>query len=293
MILLGINSSGIIHFGNYLSIIKPVYKYNLKKIFLADLHCVSKNICFLNILKNKIITIFTFLSFFKNIYFYQSFNINILKVFWLILCFYNKNKIKFFHLLNKNFFFSLGKICYPLLMSSDIINNNNKFVFLGIDQIQHIEIYKKIKTKINYFLNIKLIKNCNFIINNKILYSFDKKKMSKSNKNDLFLFSNKKEIEFFLKKFKNTRKKKKSILNFSLNVINNNYIINFFFKNNNNIFIKKIKDLIYYKFLPFKKKFIFFIKNTYNYIKKINIFNNFSKNIINNNCKTIFDKLNL
>uniref|UniRef100_A0A8D8VDW6 Tryptophan--tRNA ligase n=1 Tax=Cacopsylla melanoneura TaxID=428564 RepID=A0A8D8VDW6_9HEMI len=145
MILLGINSSGLIHFGNYLSLIKPVYKYNLKKIFLADLHCFSKNICFLNVLKNKILTIFTFLSFFKNNYFYQSFNLNILKIFWLILCFYNKNKTKFFHFFNRKKFFSLGKICYPLLMCSDIINNNNKFIFIGIDQIQHIEIYKKIK----------------------------------------------------------------------------------------------------------------------------------------------------
>ncbi|WMC19400.1 MAG: hypothetical protein NVS85_00790 [Candidatus Carsonella ruddii] len=293
MILLGINSSGLIHFGNYLSLIKPVYKYNLKKIFLADLHCFSKNICVLNVLKNKILTIFTFLSFFKNNYFYQSYNLNILKIFWLILCFYNKNKLKFFHFFHKKKFFSLGKICYPFLMCSDIINNNNKFIFLGIDQIQHIEIYKKIKKKINYFLNTNLIKNCNFIVNNKILYSFDKKKMSKSNKNDLFLFSNITEINIFLKKFKNTKKKKKSILNFSLSIINNNYIVNFFLKNNNIIFINKIKNILYYKFLPFKKKFFFYIKNINNVIKKLNIFNNFSKNIINNNYKNIFKKLNL
>ncbi|XZR52527.1 MAG: hypothetical protein ACM3Q7_00780 [Candidatus Carsonella ruddii] len=293
MILLGINSSGLIHFGNYISLIKPVFKNNLKKIFLADLHCFSKNINILNIIKNKILTIFSFLSFFKNIYYYQSFNINILKLFWLIICFYNKNKMKFFHSFNKKKFFSLGKICYPFLMCSDIINNNNRFIFVGIDQIQHIEIYKKIKKKINFFLNKNLIKKCNFIINNKILYSFDKKKMSKSNKNDLFLFSNVLEIEKFLKKFKCTNKKKKSILNFSLNILNNNYIIDFFFKNNNIIFINKIKNIIYYKFLPFKKKFFFYIKNIKNVIKKINIFNNFSKNIINNNSKIIFEKLNL
>ncbi|WMC19800.1 MAG: hypothetical protein NVS86_00785 [Candidatus Carsonella ruddii] len=293
MILLGINTSGILHFGNYLSLIKPVFNYNLKKIFLADLHCFSKNISILNILKNKVLTIFSFLSFFKNIYYYQSFNKSILKIFWLILCFYNKNKTKFFHFFNKKKFFSLGKICYPLLMCSDIINSNNKFVFVGIDQIQHIEIYKKIKKKINFFLSINLIKKCNFIINNKTLYSFDKKKMSKSNKNDLFLFSNEIEIKNFLKKFKNTNKKKKSILNFSLNILNNNYIINLFFKNNNIFFINKIKNIIYNKFLPFKKKFFFYIKKVNIFLKKINNFNIFNKNIINNNCKIIFNKLNL
>ncbi|AFP84161.1 tryptophanyl-tRNA synthetase [Candidatus Carsonella ruddii HT isolate Thao2000] len=293
MIFLGINSSGKLHFGNYLSLIKPVLKYNLKKIFLADFHCLSKKISLLKILKNKILIISTFLSFFNSIYFYQSYNLNIIKLFWLILCFYNKNKTKFFNLLEYKNFFSLGKICYPLLMSSDIINNNNKFIFVGIDQIQHIEIYKKIIKKINYFLNYKIIKNCNFIVNNNIVYSYDKKKMSKSNKNDLFIFSNINEIEFFLKKFKNTKKKKKSILNFILNIINNNYIINFFLKNNKILFINKVKELLYFYFLPFKKKFNYNIINLKYLIKKINIFNKYNKKIIYNNCNIIFNKFNL
>ncbi|AFP83981.1 hypothetical protein [Candidatus Carsonella ruddii] len=293
MILLGINSSGIVHFGNYLSLIKPVINYNLKRIFLADLHCLSKKISFKKILNNKILIILTFLSFFKNIYFYQSYNLNIIKLFWLILCFYNKNKVKFFNILNNKKYFSLGKICYPLLMTSDIINNNNKFLFVGLDQIQHIEIYKKIIKKINNFLNIKILKKCIFIINNKIIYSYDKKKMSKSNKNDLFIFSNLKEIDFFLKKFKNTKKKKKSVLNFILNIINNNYIINFFYKNNKNMFINKIKEILFFYFLPFKKIFHYNIKNLNFIVKKINFFNNYNKQIINNNCSILYNKINL
>ncbi|AQU89549.1 hypothetical protein [Candidatus Carsonella ruddii] len=293
MILIGINSSGLIHFGNYLSIIKPVFFLKNINIFIADLHSISKNISILNILKNKIILISVFLTFFKNLYFYQSFNEKFLKFFWILLCFYNKNKMKLFHSLNNKKIISFGKICYPILMCTDIICNYNNYIFVGLDQLQHIELYKKIKKKINYLLNFKIIKNSNFIINNNILYSFDKKKMSKSNKNDLFVFSNFNQIFFFLKKFKFTKKKKKSILNFSINILNNNFIKKIFFNLNNEKFIQKISELIYFKFLPFKKKFIFNLKNIDSLILKLNLNNKYYKNIVNNNIFNLFKNFNL
>ncbi|WP_433927987.1 hypothetical protein [Candidatus Carsonella ruddii] len=293
MILIGLNSSGLVHFGNYLSIIKPVLKYKNKKIFIADLHSLSKNISIINILKNKIISISIFLSFFKSIYFYQSFNEKILKFFWIILCFFNKNKFKFFHSLNKKNIISFGKICYPILMTSDIISVNNKFIFVGIDQLQHIELYKKIKKKLNNLLNFNIIKKSNFIINNNIIYSFNKKKMSKTNKNDLFIFSNFKEINFFLKKFQFTNKIKKSLLNFVLNILKNNFIKKIFFYLKYEKFILKISELIYLKFLPYKKIFFNNLKNIDNLINKLNLNNNYYKNILNNNIKNIIQNLNL
>lgn len=293
MIFVGINSSGLLHFGNYLSIIKPIFFFKNRNIFIADLHSLSKNISILNILKNKIILISIFLSFFKNLYFYQSFNEKFLNFFWLLLCIYNKNKMKIFHSLYKKKIISFGKICYPILMCSDIICNNNKYIFVGIDQLQHIELYKKIKNKINYLLNFKIIKNSNFIINNNILYSFNKKKMSKSNKNDLFIFSNFKKIFFFLKKFKFTKKKKKSLLNFSINILNNIIIKKMFFNLKQNNFIFNISELIYTKFLFFKKKFIFNLSNIDSLILKLNLNNNYYKNIINNNIFNLFKNFNL
>lgn len=293
MILLGINSSGLIHYGNYISIIKPVIYYNLKRIFLADMHSLSKKILTFRIIKNKIIISLVILSFFKNMHYYQSINKNILKLFWLILCFYNKNKSKFFHSLNKRNFFSFGKLCYPLLMCSDIISTNNKFIFVGIDQLQHIELYKKIKNKINFFFGFNLIKENIFIINNKILYSYNKKKMSKTNKNNLFVFSNFKEVVFFINKFKNTQKKKKSILSFSLNIINNNLIRKIFFNQNINIFKKIISIIIYEKFVFFKKLFLLHLKNVEKNILKINKNNYFINNISNLNLNNLFNKINL
>ncbi|WP_432781761.1 hypothetical protein V7Z24_00820 [Candidatus Carsonella ruddii] len=293
MILLGINSSGLIHYGNYISIIKPVMYYNLKRIFLADMHSLSKRILTFKIIKNKIIISLVVLSFFKNIYYYQSINKNILKLFWLILCFYNKNKSKFFHSLNKKKFLSFGKLCYPLLMCSDIISTNNKFIFVGIDQLQHIELYKKIKNKINFFFGFNIIKKNIFIVNNKILYSYNKKKMSKTNKNSLFIFSNFKEINVFINKFKNTQKKKKSILNFSLNIINNNLIRKIFFYKNINVFKKIVLVIIHEKFVVFKKLFLLYLKNIEKNIFRINKNNYFLHNISNLNLNNLFNKINL
>ncbi|AFP83788.1 tryptophanyl-tRNA synthetase [Candidatus Carsonella ruddii CS isolate Thao2000] len=279
MILLGINSSGLPHFGNFISLIKPSIKKKKKRIFLADLHSLCKSSNFDFLLINKIIITATFISFFKKkIIFYQSNNKNILYFFWLISCFYNKNKIKYFHIVKNKIFISIGKICYPLLMVSDIFSNNNKYIFLGIDQIQHIELINKIIKKVNVYY--KKYNKFNFIINNKILYSYDKKKMSKSLKNDIFIYSNYFKLLSFFNKFKFTFKKKKSLLNFFLNIIYNNKIINFFFKNNFYIFKKKISEIIYFIF--YKKKLLFFylLKNI-DYI--INIINNGNKyfNFIN------------
>ncbi|UNB92008.1 hypothetical protein ACJEC8_00515 [Candidatus Carsonella ruddii] len=293
MILLGLNTSGFIHFGNYISTIKPAICYKKKISFLADLHGLCKNLKLNILLKNKIIMISVLFSFFKDIFFYQSYNNNFLKFFWLLLCFYKKNKVKFFHSLKKNEKNSLSKICYPLLMISDIYTLNNKYIFAGVDQLQHIELYKKIIKKINFYIGKKIIFKNNFIINNKILYSFDKKKMSKTNKNDLFIFSNFKEIILFLNKFKNTKKKKKSLFNFSFNLINFKFIKNFFFQNKKKIFLIKISEIIYYKFLPYKKKFLINLKLIKNIIKKLNYNNIYLNNILNYNIENIYNYIGL
>ncbi|MGK2931091.1 MAG: hypothetical protein ACSLEG_00665 [Candidatus Carsonella ruddii] len=293
MILLGISNSGNIHYGNYLSIIQPAINLKKKIFFIADLHSKCKNLNYSKLIKNKIIFISIYISFFKKIYFYQSYNNFFLNFFWLLLCLFKKKKIKFFHHYKKNNKLSIAQYCYPLLMIADIYSFNNKYIFVGIDQIQHIELYKKIIEKINFIIGKRIFLTNKFIINNKILYSYNKKKMSKTNKNELFIFSNFLEILFFLKKFKQTKKIKKSLLSFSYNIINNIFIKKIFFNNNNKIFIIKITEMIYFKFLPYKKKFLNKLKNNEKLIKKINFNNNYINNIIFNNVYNLNKYINL
>ncbi|MGK2912770.1 MAG: hypothetical protein ACSLEI_00715 [Candidatus Carsonella ruddii] len=293
MILLGISNSGYMHFGNYLSIIQPTINLKKKIFFIADLHSKCKNLNYSKLIKNKIIFISIYISFFKKIYFYQSYNSFFLNFFWLLLCLFKKKKINFFHYYKKNNKLTIAQYCYPLLMVTDIYSFNNKYIFVGIDQIQHIELYKKIIKKINFIIGKKIFFLNKFIINNKILYSYDKKKMSKTNKNELFIFSNFLKILFFLKKFKKTKKIKKSLLSFSYNIINNIFIKKIFFNNNNKIFIIKITEIIYFQFLPYKKKFLNKLKNNEKFIKKINFNNNYINNIIFNNIFNLNKYINL
>ncbi|XRA05360.1 MAG: hypothetical protein ACN6LP_00690 [Candidatus Carsonella ruddii] len=293
MILLGISNSGYLHFGNYLSIIKPTINLKRKIFLIADLHSKCKNLNYSNLIKNKIIFTSIYISFFKKIYFYQSYNSFFLKFFWLLLCLFKKKKVNCLHSYKKNNKLSIAQYCYPLLMVSDIYSVNNKFIFVGIDQIQHIELYKKIIKKINFIIGKKIFFLNKFIINNKILYSYDKKKMSKTNKNELFIFSNFLNILFFLKKFKKTKKIKKSLLSFSYNIINNILIKKIFFNNNNRLFLIKITEIIYYKFLSYKKKFLNKLKNNEKIIKKLNFNNNYINNIIFNNIFNLNKYINL
>ncbi|MFI4883634.1 MAG: hypothetical protein ACH6QQ_00260 [Candidatus Carsonella ruddii] len=293
MILLGISNSGYLHFGNYLSIIKPIINFKKKIFLIADLHGKCKNLNYLNLIKNKIIFISIYVSFFKKIYFYQSYNNIFLNFFWLLLCLFKKKKINNFHSYKKYKNISIAQYCYPLLMVSDIYSINNKYIFVGIDQIQHIELYKKIIKKINFIIGKKIFFLNKFIINNKILYSYDKKKMSKTNKNELFIFSNFLEILFFLKKFKKTKKIKKSLLSFCYNIIGNIFVKKIFFNNNNKIFIIKTTEIIYFNFLLYKKKFLNKLKYYENFIKKINLNNNYMNNIIFNNIYNLNKNISL
>ncbi|MFI4870009.1 MAG: hypothetical protein ACH6QM_00020 [Candidatus Carsonella ruddii] len=293
MILLGISNSGYLHFGNYLSIIKPTINLKKKIFLIADLHSKCKNLKYSNLIKYKIIFISIYISFFKKIYFYQSYNSIFLNFFWLLLCLFKKKKIKNFHYYKKKKNITIAQYCYPLLMVSDIYSLNNKYIFVGIDQIQHIELYKKIIKKINFIIGKKIFLLNKFIINNKILYSYDKKKMSKTNKNELFIFSNFLKILFFFKKFQKTKKIKKSLLSFSYNIIENKFIKKIFFNNNNKLFIIKITEIIYVYFLPFRKKFLNKIKNNEKMIKKINFNNKYINNIIYNNIYNLNKNINL
>ncbi|BAF35145.1 tryptophanyl-tRNA synthetase [Candidatus Carsonella ruddii PV] len=290
MILLGINTSGLIHFGNYITLIKPVLKIKKKNIFLADLHCLSKNKHYKNVNLNKLTSSLIFKSFFKKkIFLHQSNHKNILFLFWVISCFYNINKTKNFLIVKDKINLSIAKVCYPILMCSDIITINNFFTFIGIDQIQHIELYNKIVNKISKYINVFFLKKNKFIINNKVLYSYNKKKMSKSNKNDLFLFSNYKNLLLFFNNFFITLKRKKSIFNF-FELVTDTKIS---FKNSFNKNKIYIVENIYFKFLKKKLVFINLLKNLNFYLKKKKKNNSFFNNIILNNIIKIKQLFNI
>ncbi|WGH27083.1 MAG: tryptophan--tRNA ligase [Candidatus Shikimatogenerans bostrichidophilus] len=288
----GIQSTGTPHLGNILSVILPTIKYINKKkkknlffILIADLHSITnyKNLFLLkdNIYKTAAVWLSLLKRKKKIIFFRQSDIKEINELFWYLNCFYPFNRLKLSHSYknksNKNI--NTGIINYPLLMASDILLYNINNVFIGKDQIQHIEITRKIAKIVNNKINKKI-----FILPKyKIKYNFiipgiDGRKMSKSNNNFINIFDNKYILE---KQIMNIKTINKSIKDITYNDIKKTilfkiyYLISnkeefFFLKEkikNNKISFITIKKMLYKYILIFyykeRKKYSYYLNNKY------------------------------
>ena len=176
----GIQPTGKITLGNFLSIIKTIQKIKNKYFCLlciADLHSL--------ITSNPIYNIQYYIL--CNIAFYLSIDINVYKtlvfkqsdikehteLMWILSCFsplHSLNNMTQFK--NKNKYYSnVGIYIYPILMISDIILYNSNFVLIGIDQKQHIELVNSI---------IQIIKNIihkNVVIGSIPIINYNSKKV--------------------------------------------------------------------------------------------------------------------
>ncbi|XBT18360.1 MAG: tryptophan--tRNA ligase [Candidatus Shikimatogenerans sp. Tduv] len=295
IILLGIKNNGTLHIGHLLSIINPAIKF-LKKnnkyillILIADLHTITNfDKVTYNKDKNKknifkIISIILSLNIDRNkILFYRQSKIkNILNIFWFLNNLYKVNRLKLTHKYKSSSNINIGEFIYPILMTADIISLNTKYIFIGIDQKQHLEIanilIKKINIKLNNNYNFYIPK---FFINKKYnkIIGINGKKMSKSYKNTITPFTFKIRIK---KKILKIPTSNKSLQNIN---IKNNYLYilyKYLFKKNINIFLNKCKN-IKYNFFKIKKIIYKKILKKYNnkrkkyfyYMNNIKILNN-------------------
>jgi tryptophanyl-tRNA synthetase len=199
MILTGIKPTGIFHLGNYISTIHPLRDKDAL-VLIADQHALISN---KNIKQNSLELFKVFLSFgFKNIVL-QSRLPEISELNWILSCFTEVgylNRSHAFKVLkednikngrdeNKNI--SAGLYNYPTLMTADNAIFDTKYVAVGQDQIQHIEMAKEIVRKFNNQYNTDILKIPLPIVSKSVVIGYDGNKMSKSNNNIIPLFDNK------------------------------------------------------------------------------------------------------
>ncbi|MDH3003825.1 MAG: tryptophan--tRNA ligase [Candidatus Shikimatogenerans sp. JK-2022] len=321
-LMTAIKTTGIPHLGNILSIIKPILKIinnNIKNkkifIFIADLHAITNyqnnKLLVNNIYKNAAVWL-SFINIINNkdlIFYRQSDIKEITQLFWIINCFYPFNRLKLSHVYKIKKKINNGVFNYPILMASDILLYNINKVIIGKDQIQHIEITRKIAKIINYKLNKKLFTLPKYYLKYKfIIPGIDGQKMSKSNNNIINIFDNiynlEKQIMNIItinKSINNLSYKdiKKTILFKIYNLIaNKEQIINLKEKiKNNKISFYKIKKLLINIILKnFKNERIKYIY----YLNNKNIINNIlykgykkSKKIAKNNFSLIKKEIGL
>ncbi|XBT18179.1 MAG: tryptophan--tRNA ligase [Candidatus Shikimatogenerans sp. Tser] len=289
LVLLGIKNNGTIHIGHLFSIIYPAIKFIKKNkkyillVLIADLHNLTyfnkKNYNKKKYKENiyKILSIF--LSFeinLKKIFFYkQSDTKKLLDIFWFLNNLYKFNRLKLAHRYKSTYNINIGEFIYPILMASDIISLNIKYVFIGNDQKQNLEITKiLIKALNNKIINNKKFYIPKFLINKKFnkVIGIDGRKMSKSYKNTINVFDKKNKIKRKIFKIKTNSNKIQNIKDLKKLYIYKLYKyffnkkINILFYNKKNIYnFYKIKNILYNKILnkfKFKRqKYFFYLKN--------------------------------
>lgn len=199
-----VKPTGNFHLGNYVSIVKPIKELvkqdNIIFLGIADLHALNslENLKDLN--KNKNYMLRLLYNFFKEeieskkVHLYiQSYVpwtssiMNVLSTFCPIGYLERNHAMKSID--GKKQCVSSGLFLYPLLMACDILQFNANLVPVGIDQLQHLEIAKKIAKNFNNFSKYFEFKIPEaYVLEDVVLPGIDGRKMSKSYKNVIGFF---------------------------------------------------------------------------------------------------------
>lgn len=98
---------------------------------------------------------------------------------------------------------NMGLYCYPILMASDILLFNTKFVPVGIDQKQHVEMARDIAKAFNKTYGYTFVVPTEFIQKDTAtIVGLDGRKMSKSYNNQIPLFCDEKTLKKLISSIK-------------------------------------------------------------------------------------------
>jgi tryptophanyl-tRNA synthetase len=209
-ILTGIQSNNVPHLGNILGAILPAIVLSKKPeneslFFIADLHSLTsqKNAQLRRESVNSVAAAWLAFDFDtdKNIFYRQSKIPEVCELTWYLNCFTPypmlanahsfKDKSERLKEVNS------GLFTYPVLMAADIILYDAKFVPVGKDQIQHLEMARDIASKINseYKTDVFVLPEGLIDANVMIIPGIDGQKMSKSYNNFINIFLPEKELK--------------------------------------------------------------------------------------------------
>lgn len=160
IILTGLQPTGIITLGNYIGAISQMVENqeNYKSIvFIADMHAITVPIDSDTLAQNirQLIAIYIACGIDpkKNLIFLQSDNEYHANISWMLECntyFGELSRMtQFKDKSAKHANFTSGLFTYPVLMAADILAYDTKYVPVGVDQKQHVEIARDIAIRFN------------------------------------------------------------------------------------------------------------------------------------------------
>ena len=201
-VLTGIQSTGVPHLGNLLGAIIPTIQASKDKNnetfgFIANLHSLT-TIKDAELLKqNTYAVAATWLAFDfdidKNVFYRQSDVPQVTELAWYLNCFMSFQRLSLAHSFkdksDRATEVNAGLFTYPVLMAADILLYNAEIVPVGKDQKQHLEFTRDLAQKINH-LHPDLFTVPEIQLNEQTMYvpGVDGQKMSKSYGNTINIF---------------------------------------------------------------------------------------------------------
>ena len=193
-IIAGIKTSNTIHLGHYFGVIKPALSKSSCYFLLADLHAMTT--ANFRCAEYSIAAAAVLFSINPNLMVYlQSDIAAICKLYWYLTCFSSSGGLGRMHAVKNLTSFHLSMFSYPVLMTADILALNALSVYVGQDQLQHLEFARYLIKKINNFCatNFNLPTGV-FVTNKKLILGSDGRKMSKSYNNFINPFASEEQL---------------------------------------------------------------------------------------------------
>ncbi len=205
-ILSGIQTSGKLHVGNYLGMIRPMVNYQDKGelfCFLANLHSLTSVFDGKTISENIHDALVDLLALGidpeNSVFWVQSDVPEVTELTWYLSavtpmgllqrCHSYKDKVA------KNIPASSGLFTYPVLMAADILLYDSNIVPVGMDQKQHVEVTRDIAIKYNsIYGDIFVIPESEIRKEMAVVPGTDGQKMSKSYDNIVEIFAPEKKL---------------------------------------------------------------------------------------------------
>lgn len=207
-ILTGIQSTGTPHLGNLLGAILPAIEMtknpsNESFLFIADLHSITQIKNGESLRANTYSVAATWLACgldtTKVVFYRQSDVPQVTELSWYLSCFFPFQRLTLAHSFKDKADrledVNAGLFTYPMLMAADILLYDAKFVPVGKDQLQHLEITRDVASRFNHQMGETFVlPDAKIDENVMIIPGTDGEKMSKSRNNYINIFEEDKKL---------------------------------------------------------------------------------------------------
>lgn len=213
-ILTGIQSTGVPHLGNIIGAIQPAIEMandptNESFLFIADMHSVTQIKDGESLREHTYAVAAAWLAFGldteKTVFYRQSDVPEATELAWYLSCFFPYKRLTLAHSFKDKADrlddVNSGLFHYPMLMAADILLYDVDYVPVGKDQLQHLEMTRRVAGSVNHQLGETFVlPKDKTREETQLILGTDGEKMSKSRGNTINIFLSEKELKKIINK---------------------------------------------------------------------------------------------